>query len=642
MPALFVFLLKVNVALLLFCAGYYLVIRHLTFYTLNRIYLVAAILFATVYPKINLSDFWQHHQQIAKPVQVVIFNWQAPAKALVSPLPNYWLWAEVTLWAGVIFLAIRLFIQLYSLYRLYRSSTAAKIYNHDVRIIKGSSGPFSFWKSIFINPANHEPADLHSILLHEQVHVSELHTLDVLLAELSTVFYWFNPGVWLMKKAVRENIEFITDRKILNNGADTKQYQYSLVNVSFGAAPQGIVNHFNISTIKKRIIMMNAKRSSKYNLTRYAFLVPAVVALLLIFSISKAAFVKKNNKPIKSFSATEHKLAEKSSRPAAAVAKTNPDFVEVLKSTLAGAKITTKTTDTIRKGGFFLSTNGKSDSLNYVIDGVKSTKADLMKLDEKKIYSVNIMSSESAARVMNNLDNRYGTIFVTTNDSETGKKFKEKIDKADGNGFKLAGTSYTAIGTGKSNLTVVSGSSNSTGISYNSDDTDTLNNVAIVGSGKPTKVQAYALKTRGNKPVTVLASSRNYSTLKSTKAYSGKLYGDSSLKSIITYSLSVDSASSSAYTPVVTRGYGSVGRYTVKPGTNVAWSSNLRSVSSIDHISDKMIIINGKIASQADLKKISAFDIDRMVFKNDEETKDLYGDKAKNGIVFIVTRKSTK
>jgi len=55
-----------------------------------------------------------------------------------------------------------------------------------------------------------------------------------------------------------------------------------------------------------------------------------------------------------------------------------------------------------------------------------------------------------------------------------------------------------------------------------------------------------------------------------------------------------------------------------------------------------MIIINGKIASQEDLKKISAFDIDRMVFKNDEETKELYGDKAKNGIVFIVTRKSSK
>ena len=98
MPALFVFLLKVNVALLLFCAGYYLVLRHLTFYTLNRIYLVGAILFATVYPKINLSDFLQNHEQIARPVQVVAFNWQAPAQALSETKHDIWFWGEIALW----------------------------------------------------------------------------------------------------------------------------------------------------------------------------------------------------------------------------------------------------------------------------------------------------------------------------------------------------------------------------------------------------------------------------------------------------------------------------------------------------------------------------------------------------------------
>src|ERR1700742_1503516 len=97
MPALFIFLLKVNAALLLFCAGYYFVLRHLTFYTLNRIYLVSAILFASVYPKINLSAFAQRHQEIAQPMETIVFNWQAPAEALIKPItqPNYWYWAEL-------------------------------------------------------------------------------------------------------------------------------------------------------------------------------------------------------------------------------------------------------------------------------------------------------------------------------------------------------------------------------------------------------------------------------------------------------------------------------------------------------------------------------------------------------------------
>lgn len=133
---------------------------------------------------------------------------------------------------------------------LYRNSIPQRINNHDVRVISGEAAPFSFWKSIYINPANHSSQDLDAILQHEQIHVNGWHTVDILLAEISCVFYWFNPGIWLMKKAVRENIEFITDRKVLNDGADSKRYQYSLVNVSFNNTTPGIVNHFNLSTIK--------------------------------------------------------------------------------------------------------------------------------------------------------------------------------------------------------------------------------------------------------------------------------------------------------------------------------------------------------------------------------------------------------
>jgi len=415
MPDLFIFLLKVNAALLLFCAGYYLVLRHLTFYTLNRIYLITAIVFATVYPKINLSSFAERHQQITKPVQAVILNWQAPAEALAKP--DYWRWIELLFWSGVVLLALRLAVQLYSLYKLYRNSTAAQIHSHEVRIMSGNSGPFSFWKSIYINPANHEPGDLRSILQHEQIHVSEWHTVDVLLAELSTIFYWFNPGVWLMKKAVRENIEFITDRKILKTGTDSKQYQYSLVNVSFSAAPQGIVNHFNISTIKKRIIMMNAKRSSKVTLTRYAFLVPAVIALLLVFSISKAALVKKAVHNVKTFSLLINKMGD-NKVAVTKTTKTNQNIPGVAKKGVMPQKTVIKTADTIKKWKIFIGPSNGIDSVNVVINGVKSSKVDLTKLSPNDIEAINVVSAGVAANdVIGKLDSKQGTIFVTTKNS---------------------------------------------------------------------------------------------------------------------------------------------------------------------------------------------------------------------------------
>jgi beta-lactamase regulating signal transducer with metallopeptidase domain len=632
MPALFVFLLKVNVALLLFCAGYYLVLRHLTFYTLNRIYLVTAILFASIYPQINLSGFLQQHQQIAKPVQTVILNWQAPAEAFVKPIakPDYWYWVEVAFWAGVILLALRLMMQLYSLFKLYRSSTAAQIHNHEVRIMNGNSGPFSFWKSIYINPANHEPADLKSILLHEQIHVSEWHTIDVLLAELSTIFYWFNPGVWLMKKAVRENIEFITDRKILRTGTDSKQYQYSLVNVSFSAAPQGIVNHFNISTIKKRIIMMNAKRSSKFTLTRYAFLVPAVVALLLVFSISKAALVKKAVHNVKTFSLLVNKISNYNAPAIAGNAKVNTIAGGVPKRNFLQQKIIVKFIDTIRKGKFFISTSDKTDSTNLVLNGVKVTRAEFLKLNPDDISAVVVMSAGELNNLVDKLDNKYATIVVTTRNSEAGKKFKEKLDKQNKE-HVVSGYSSGHASAGVGNVVIISHTSNGSEVSPGDDDSD---DDIVLGSSTP-KVQAFNLVTRNGSSVpstvTVRGSNLNGPGL---RVYKKKLYKDTLINGVTTYSLLVDTFKSLNSNKLY-KINGSSGR----TYSNVQFTTSPNHFS-VDHIADKMIIINGKISTVADLKKISAFDIDRMVLKTDEETKELYGDKAKNGIVFIVTKKS--
>ena len=618
MPALFVFLLKVNIALLLFCAGYYLVLRHLTFYTLNRIYLVTAILFATVYPKINVSQFVQHHQQLTQPVQTAVFNWQIPAESFAKPFsqPNYWLWIETLFWTGAALLGLRLLVQLYSLYKLYRDSKPAQIFNHQVRVVKGKTGPFSFWKSIYVNPDNHEPADLKAILLHEQVHINEWHTIDILIAELSTIFYWFNPGIWLMKKAIRENIEFITDRKILKNGADTKQYQYSLVSVSFYSSSNTIVNHFNISTIKKRIIMMNAKRSSKVTLTRYAFLIPAVIALLLVFSISKAALIGKNHNLNKALTAKIKSVA--------AIAESN---ISPLKNKISNkAKASGKVTDTIRKGNFFISTSHHSDSLNYVINGVKGTKADFQALDSNRIYSMEIMPADRASKIYDQIDNKNNVLFVTTDDSESGKKFKEKIDEV--NGIAYIKSDINGNGAVSINTSSGDGTSNGAGVSNSKGSSE------LVYAAVSPRVKVMRLKIRPKTTATIIADSliitqkgepviEQFEGNDSTKVYSMRVWKNKSYRISPKYKTMIfEPKKAYAYAPKA---------YTLY--------SNFNHETNIDHLSQKMIMINGKEATERDLKKLSAADIESMSVKSGDEITKKYGDKAKNGVVFISTKK---
>ena len=285
MPTLFVLLFKINLVLIIFAAAYYLVLRKLTFYAINRAFLMFGILFSSAYPFINLSSLSDRYKKISSIVPQI--NQGVSEYIKQDNIPAYWQAANILFWVGALIMASRLALQFISLYRIHKGSEPGLASDYKIRILTDDVGPFSFWQTIYINPKLHEKQDLDNILKHERVHVEEWHTLDIILAEVSLVFYWFNPGVWLMKRAVRENIEFITDAKILKKGIDKKTYQYSLLHTGQLVPAMAIVNNFNLSDLKKRIKMMNARRSSPLALSRYLFLLPLLLITTLAFTITR-------------------------------------------------------------------------------------------------------------------------------------------------------------------------------------------------------------------------------------------------------------------------------------------------------------------------------------------------------------------
>lgn len=296
MPDFIIILLKINLVLILFAAAYYLILRRLTFYVINRVFLVFGILFSTLYPFIDLTDFFHNQNQ-----QIVAFvpelNQKVATMVPLDFISNYWLWISMLFYVGVLIMAVRLVIQFVSLYRMHKKSSPGSIADFEVRILDEPVSPFSFWQTVYINPTLHKEKELQTILTHEQIHVKEWHSLDIILAELSVVFYWFNPGVWLMKRAVKENLEYITDEKILKKGIDKKDYQYSLLDASNLIPAVEIVNNFNLADLKKRIKMMNVKRSSKLTLSRYMLVLPVLLLTTLAFTVSKKD-IKKHLSPI--------------------------------------------------------------------------------------------------------------------------------------------------------------------------------------------------------------------------------------------------------------------------------------------------------------------------------------------------------
>ncbi|UYQ93851.1 TonB-dependent receptor plug domain-containing protein [Chitinophaga horti] len=288
MPDLFIYLLKANVALSLFYLAYRLGLRRLTFYTLNRFFLLTGIVFSSVFPLVDVNDFFHRNEEALGTVVYYVPDFNALRPVVAEETFTVWTALSWLFWAGVAVMSVRLLIQMASLLRFHLMSDEARLKNRKIRVVNKEIAPFSFFKHIYLNPAMHAQEELDAVIRHEQVHVEEWHSADVMLGEVNNVFYWFNPGAWLMKTAIRENLEFITDRKILRAGVDAKVYQYSLLKVSGAPYATAIANNFNFSHLKNRIMMMNKERSSRYQVVRYVILGCMVSMLVLTLNFSRA------------------------------------------------------------------------------------------------------------------------------------------------------------------------------------------------------------------------------------------------------------------------------------------------------------------------------------------------------------------
>ena len=192
-------------------------------------------------------------------------------------------------WGGVALLAARFLMQLAGIIRLAFRSRKTKIGDTNVHLLKQADGPFSFFHWIFVHPASHTEEELSEILTHEQAHANQWHSIDVLISEAACVLCWFNPFAWLMKREIRTNLEYLADNRVLETGHDSKSYQYHLLGLSHYKAAATIYNSFNVLPLKKRIKMMNKKRTREIGRTKYLMFLPLAALLMIISNIEAVA-----------------------------------------------------------------------------------------------------------------------------------------------------------------------------------------------------------------------------------------------------------------------------------------------------------------------------------------------------------------
>lgn len=290
----FAYLLKVNVAFVLFYAFYRLFFYKDTFFKLRRAILLAFFGLALFYPLLNIHD-WVRQQE---PIADVIYMYsamlpEATAKADAAASVDWHGWLLGSLgfiyWGIVAFLCGRFLVQLSSILWLAHTSERVVIHETPVYALRKAAGPFSFFRMVFLHPESHSDKETDEILTHECTHVSQWHSIDVILSEMMCMACWFNPFVWLLKREVRHNLEYLADNTVIQSGYDSKSYQYHLLGLAHHQSVTTLYNSFNVLHLKNRIMMMNKKRSPGIVRTKYLIFIPLVGILMLLSNIEAVA-----------------------------------------------------------------------------------------------------------------------------------------------------------------------------------------------------------------------------------------------------------------------------------------------------------------------------------------------------------------
>ena len=285
------YFLKLNISLILLFCFYKLMFSSDTFFSWRRATLIGMYFIAMLIPGFDCSDWVNNHPRMASMASdyasIIL-----PAVSVTSEKGTVVDWEIVALAIYCMVVSVLLLCfswQLVSIIRLRNKCQIGYVNGTEVYLLEGNENPFSFFRWIFLNPEKHNRRELDEILMHEQAHCRQLHSIDVLFAELFVVFFWINPFVWLLKREVRLNLEYLADSNVLESGKDSKEYQYHLLGLTYRKNVATISNNFNVLPLKKRIKMMNKKKTKGLVKMKYALYIPLIAMLLVVSNIEMVA-----------------------------------------------------------------------------------------------------------------------------------------------------------------------------------------------------------------------------------------------------------------------------------------------------------------------------------------------------------------
>ncbi|WP_421920043.1 M56 family metallopeptidase [Marinifilum sp.] len=295
------FLLKASISMSIMYALYWLLLRNMTHFKANRIFLIASVILAVV-----CAAFPVRYEVLTTAPQVMQDSELADLfqRNMQDPLAEQTQGFDIDIWGillgiyciGLLVVLLQLIIQTWKPLQIILRTTPVKVDNYLLHENTTFKMPFSFFNRILIHPEYFKQNEINDILAHEKVHIQERHWIDLLIIELLTVLFWFNPFIWLFERAIKQNHEYLADNGVLSRGQSPVRYQALLINQLMGTKVIGLANYLNFALGPTRFKMMTKEKTSKRKLYRMIWLLPVLAVLMYSFAQPNYKLQEQNSK----------------------------------------------------------------------------------------------------------------------------------------------------------------------------------------------------------------------------------------------------------------------------------------------------------------------------------------------------------
>ncbi len=307
------YFIKSTFLLLIFCLIYKWNLENKKSLQFIRYYLLASIAFALVVPLFNFQ-FLVPQNKIVETKEYIFDQLPNIPMIIVDSVPrnNISILTIIYVLVSGVFL-IRFLYNLFKILHIKKSGKKVSTSFGNIIISNKVTSPFTFYNYIYINETEWKNKSLNpAILYHEQAHVKQNHTVDILFVETLKIVLWFQPFLYYFKRIVQENHEYLADEFSLQKTNNLKNYQELILNYYGNNQPIVALSssiHFN--NLKKRFIMMkNTKKGKVWETIFYSFTV-ALTYVGFVGIEAKAADIKKIETKVSNIIEQSAKKSEK-------------------------------------------------------------------------------------------------------------------------------------------------------------------------------------------------------------------------------------------------------------------------------------------------------------------------------------------